>query len=128
MTKHALKIAKQTNEMVAHNLNEFFYNVGILAIAKDYGEQLKWPFEYFIEEFNNYSDDDKKFLEDTKRYTFIDFIKRKYSDFKFVAMFDSEKGDIVKCMLKIEDKDKGISISLMMGEKDAERTKRRVKN
>ncbi len=121
MTRHTLKIAKQTNEMVAHNLNEFFYNAGILAIAKDYGEQLKWPFEYFIEEFNNYSDDDKTFLADTKRYTFIDFIKRKYSDFKFVAMFDSEKGNIVKCILKIEDTDKGISISLMMKEKDAKK-------
>ncbi len=101
-------IAKQNNEYVAHILNQYFEKLGIVSMAKDYGEPLKWPFAFFIEQFNTFNNDDINVLISKS----LGFIKYKYDNVEFVCMFDDLHGTLVKMKMKITETPERILINM----------------
>lgn len=92
-------IAKKNNEYVAHILNQYFEKLGIVSMAKDYGEQLKWPFAFFVEQFDTFNNDDVNVLVGKS----LGFIKYKYDNMEFVCMFDDLRGTLVKMKMEVTE-------------------------
>ena len=92
-------IAKQNNEYVAHILNQYFEKLGIVSMAKDYGERLKWPFAFFVEQFDTFNNDDVNVLISKS----LGFIKYKYDNMEFVCMFDDLHGTLVKMKMEVTE-------------------------
>ena len=101
-------IAKQNNEYVAHILNQYFEKLSIVSMAKDYGEQLKWPFAFFIEQFDTFNNDDINVLISKS----LGFIKYKYDNVEFVCMFDDLHGTLVKMKMEVTETPERILIKM----------------
>ena len=97
--KRRYGIAKQNNEYVAHILNQYFEKLGIVSMAKDYGERLKWPFAFFVEQFDTFNNDDVNVLISKS----LGFIKYKYDNMEFVCMFDDLRGTLVKMKMEVTE-------------------------
>lgn len=108
-------IIKKNNEYVAHILNQYFEKLGIVSIAKDYGEPLKWPFAFFIEQFDAFNNDDANILFSSP----LGFIKYKYDNMEFVCMFDDLHGTLVKMKMEVVETPEKVLIKM----KEVERGK-----
>ena len=101
-------IAKKNNEYVAHILNQYFEKLGIVSIAKDYGESLKWPFAFFIDQFDAFNNDDVNVLVNKS----LGFIKYKYENTEFVCMFDNLHGTLVKMKMEVTETPEKVLIKM----------------
>lgn len=106
--EHRYGIAKQNNEYVAHILNQYFEKLGIVSMAKDYGERLKWPFAFFIEQFDTFNNDDVNVLISKS----LGFIKYKYDNMEFVCMFDDLRGTLVKMKMEVTETPEKVLIKM----------------
>ncbi len=106
--KSRYSIAKKNNELVAHILNQYFEKLGIVSIAKDYGEQLKWPFAFFVDQIITFNDDDINVLVNKS----LGFIKYKYDNMEFVCMFDNLHGTLVKMKMEVIETSEKVLIKM----------------
>jgi len=106
--KRRYGIAKKNNEYVAHILNQYFEKLGIVSMAKDYGERLKWPFAFFVEQFDTFNNDDVNVLVSKS----LGFIKYKYDNMEFVCMFDDLHGTLVKMKMEVTETPEKVLIKM----------------
>lgn len=106
--KRRYGIAKKNNEYVAHILNQYFEGIGVVSMAKDYGEELKWPFAFFVDQFDTFNDDDVNALISKS----FGFIKYKYDNMEFVCMLDDLYSTLVKIKLEVTETPDKITIVL----------------
>ena len=106
--KRRYGIAKKNNEYVAHILNQYFEKLGIVSMAKDYGERLKWPFAFFVEQFDTFNNDDVNVLVSKS----LGFIKYKYDNMEFVCMFDDLHGTLVKMKMEVTETSEKVLIKM----------------
>jgi len=82
MVKERTKEEKIAINNLAHYMNHFLSNAKIVALADDFGKELKWPFQYFIEK--EYSQDELDILVESTEEYFNNIL----NGFKFVGMLD----------------------------------------
>lgn len=77
-------------------------------MAKDYGEELKWPFAFFVDQFDTFNDDDVNALISKSH----GFIKYKYDNAEFVCVLDDLHSTLVKIKLEVTETPDKITIVL----------------